>query len=702
AGVARVVVPVGRDVRRDGHQLLALLGGRDPRRAVPVRRRRPGDEDRPPGDRRLRLARLPAQRRPRPALRLPRARAVRPGRGPALQPAQAAARPVREGHRRQGGLAPVAVLVPVRPAGPAQRRRLGAVPAEGRGGEPLLQLGHRPPAEPPLQRDRHLRGPRQGPDLPEQGHPAGDARDVRRPRAPVDDRPPAEARGHGGRADAGAPVHPRPHAAPARAAQLLGLQHDRLLRPGRGVRLLRHRGPAGPGVQGDGPGPARGGDRGDPRRGLQPHRRGQPLRPDAVHARHRQRGVLPPGRGPAGVLHGLHRHREHAERPAPAHAAADHGLAALLGAGDARRRLPLRPGLHAGPRVLRRGPAERLLRPGAAGPDGLPGQADRRAVGRRPRRLPGRQLPAALDRVERRLPGHRPGLLARRAGDAGRVRRPHHRVPRPVRALRPAPGGQHQLRHRARRLHLARPGLLQREAQRGQRRGQPGRRVPQPLLELRGRGRHRRPGDPGAAGPAAAQLHRHPVPVPGRADAAARRRDRPHPARQQQLLLPGQRHHLAGLGERRRAAGRLHRPGLRAAPRAPGVPAAPVLQRPAGAARRRGAAAGHRLVHPGRPGDGRGGLGGRLRQVGRRLPQRRRHPGPQLPGRAGHRRLVHHDLQRPRRVDRLHPPVVGVRREVGAGPGHRDAAAGRAGAGRRAEHADRRGPLARRPAEGGL
>ena len=43
-----------------------------------------------------------------------------------------------------------------------------------------------------------------------------------------------------------------------------------------------------------------------------------------------------------------------------------------------------------------------------------------------------------------------------------------------------APGGQHQLRHRARRLHAARPGLLQREAQRGQRRGQQRRREPQP------------------------------------------------------------------------------------------------------------------------------------------------------------------------------------------------------------------------------
>ena len=108
---------------------------------------------------------------------------------------------------------------------------------------------------------------------------------------------------------------------------------------------------------------------------------------------------------------------------------------------------------------------------------------------------------------------------------------PAHRLRRPVRALRPPSGGAHQLRHRARRLHPARPRLLQREAQRGQRRGQPRRRVAQPVLELRGRGRDRRPGDPRAAGAAAAQLPGHAVPVPGRADAAARRRDSAAPSR---------------------------------------------------------------------------------------------------------------------------------------------------------------------------
>ena len=115
-------------------------------------------------------------------------------------------------------------------------------------------------------------------------------------------------------------------------------------------------------------------------------------------------------RGPA-LLHGLHRLRQHAQHAAPARAAAHHGQPALLGDRDARRRVPLRPGQHAGPRAVRGRQAGRLLRHHPPGPDPVAGQADRRAVGRRPRRLPGRQLPARLDRVERQVPRHRPAVL---------------------------------------------------------------------------------------------------------------------------------------------------------------------------------------------------------------------------------------------------------------------------------------------------
>ncbi len=105
--------------------------------------------------------------------------------------------------------------------------------------------------------------------------------------------------------------------------------------------------------------------------------------------------------------------REQPQRTASAHAAAHHGLPALLDPGDARRRFPLRPRLHAGPRTPRRRPSVGVLRSGATGSGGEPGQADRRTVGHRRRRLSGRQLPAVVDRMEREVPRHRPRLLAR-------------------------------------------------------------------------------------------------------------------------------------------------------------------------------------------------------------------------------------------------------------------------------------------------
>ena len=260
-------------------------------------------------------------------------------------------------------------------------------------------------------------------------------------------------------------------------------------------------------------------------------------------------------------VHRLHRLREHPRRPPSRGAGAAHGLAALLGHRDARRRVPLRPRLGAGPLDARRRPAVGLLRRRPPGPGGQQRQADRRAVGRRPRRLPGRQLPAAVDGVERQVPRHRARRLVRRARRRPRPRLPADRLLRPLPLRRPAPVRQHQLRHRARRLHAGRPGHLRAQAQRGQRRGQPGRREPQPQLELRRRGPDRRPGGPGAAGPAGAQPPGHAAAVHRRADADRRRRARPHPAGQQQRLLPGQRDLLARLEGRRRGPAARSSPG---------------------------------------------------------------------------------------------------------------------------------------------
>ena len=129
------------------------------------------------------------------------------------------------------------------------------------------------------------------------------------------------------------------------------------------------------------------------------------------------------------------------------------------------------------------------------------------------------------------------------------------------------------------------------QAQRGQRRGQPRRQRRQPLVELRGRGSDRRPrGDRPARRPVAGAADDVGA-VVRRADAARRRRARPHAGRQQQRLLPGQRDHLVRLVERRRRSPRLHPSPDRAAPRPPGVPS-PSLPR-----RRRGGA-GPPLVHP--------------------------------------------------------------------------------------------------------
>ena len=73
----------------------------------------------------------------------------------------------------------------------------------------------------------------------------------------------------------------------------------------------------------------------------------------------------------------------------------------------------------------------------------------------------------------------------------------------------------------------------------------------QPLVELRRRRADRRPRGPRAPRPPAAQPDHDAAALAGRADDARRRRARPHPGRQQQRLLPGQRDLLVRLEGRR-------------------------------------------------------------------------------------------------------------------------------------------------------
>ena len=364
--------------------------------------------------RRLRLALLPAGHRPRAALRLPRARAARPGDRPALQ------------SRRSCCIDPYATALDGEvqwdpavygyPLGGDDRERYDAdsAPFVPRSvvTNPWFEWGDdrqlRIPWHETVLYECHVKGlTMRHPEIPRR--PAGH---VRGHGAPGRHRAPHAARRHRGRADAGAPLHPRPPPGRQGPAQLLGLQLDRLPRPaqrllGVGRRAGRLR------VQVPGEDHARGRHRGHTRRGLQPHRGGQPPRPDAVLQGHRQPGLLPAGRRrPLLLRH--HGHRQHAEHAPAARAAADHRLAALLGERDARGRLPFRPRRQPGPPVPRGRPAVRLLRPHPGGPGGEPGQAHRRAVGPRRGRLPGGQLPDPVVGMERPLPGHRPRLLARR------------------------------------------------------------------------------------------------------------------------------------------------------------------------------------------------------------------------------------------------------------------------------------------------
>ncbi|CAA9335276.1 MAG: GH13_11 / GH13 / GH13_13 / GH13_10 / GH13_ 36 / CBM48 / GH13_32 / GH13_37 / GH13_14, partial [uncultured Gemmatimonadetes bacterium] len=671
-GIAGQAFPPGRDVGRAGRQLRPVLGERHGRGSLPLRHGRPHSGDGPraaPRPDGARVARLHPGAQAGAALRLPRGGPVRAAVGAALQPHQAAAGPLRPRRRRQGAVGAGGVRLPAGRGRPGQgraRQRRGHAPRH-RGGRPV-RLEGRPPAAHPLAPHGHLRGARQGAHgaAPRRAREA--ARHLRGGGAPRRGGAPQVHRRHG----AGAAPHPRLRGrrVPVRegADQLLGVQHPQLLRPGRALLRERGHGRAGAGVQGDGEGAARGGDRGDPGRGLQPHGRGEPHGAHPVVQGDRQPHVLPPDEGRPAVLHGLHGHGQHAERAPSAGHQADQRLAALLGAGDARGRLPLRPGLHPGARGARGGPAVVVLRRDPPGPRALRGQADRGAVGHRRGRLPGGELPRAVDGVERQVPRRRAHILAQRPGDHQRDGVPPHRLQRPVRRRRAQGVREHQLHHGARRLHAARPGVVQQEAQPGQRRREPRRPRPQHLVQLRRRGAHRRPGHPGRAREAEAQLPGDAPPFPGRADALRRRRDGAHPGGQQQRVLPGQRDLVAALGCGRARPGPagVHAPRGHPAPRAPRVPPPPLLPGPQDP---RLGAGGHHLAAPRRRRDDRRGVEQR-RALLRHAPGRRRHAGVGRTGRAGGGRHLPPALQRRPRAAGLHPSRDPHPRPLGGGARH--------------------------------
>ncbi len=278
-----------------------------------------------------------------------------------------------------------------------QRRRQRPARPQGRRAQPVLRLGRRPPR--PTRRCTRRsstrctsRASRPPPDIPEQlrGTYAGLAHPAAIDYLTV-------ARRHRGRAAAGPPVRARRPPGRAGPAQLLGLQLDRLLRPAqRATRRRARPGRAGHRVQGDGARAARGRHRGDPRRRLQPHRRGQPPRARSLSFK---------GIDNAAYYRLVADDRRHYYDTTGTGNSLNvrhpHVLQLIM---DSLRywvtemhvdgfRFDL--AADAGPAAPRGRSTVGVLRPDPAGPGRQPGQADRRAVGRRRGRLPGRQLPAA-------------------------------------------------------------------------------------------------------------------------------------------------------------------------------------------------------------------------------------------------------------------------------------------------------------------
>ena len=264
-------------------------------------------------------------------------------------------------------------------------------------------------------------------------------------------------------------------------------------------------------------------------------------------------------------------------------------------------------------------------------------------------------FPAPLARVERQVPRRHPPLLEGRRQPGRRGRLPAGRVRRSLSGRTPAAAGQHQLHHRPRRLHAARPGHLRQKHNdaNGERNsdgaddnqswnhGVEGETDDAGIIALRERQKRNL---------LATLFLSQGVPM-----LLARRRDGPHPARQQQRLLPGQRAVLVRLepGRSAQAAARLHPPDDRAAPQAARCCSAGISF----AATTSGTRSSKDicLVSPRRHRDDAGGLAAALRARAGVRAGRRRHPDRRRARAANHRRFLAGAAQRSSRTGGFSP-----------------------------------------------
>ena len=257
---------------------------------------RPRDARRADRAHRVPLARLPARGRAGAALRLPRPRRLRPEPRPPLQPRQAPDRPVREGDRGPDPL--------------RRRRACSRTPPTATTSSPTA------PTTRPRSRSAWSSTQRSTGRATGRSARRGTRRSSTR-RTSAASRSSTRAcrtdlRGtYAGLASDEAIAHLR--SLGVTAVELLPIHHIAdeeflhghgltnywgystvgFLAPHAALRGDRHARRAGARVQGDGQGAPPRGHRGDPRRRLQPHRRGQPPRPDALVQGRRQRLVLP-------------------------------------------------------------------------------------------------------------------------------------------------------------------------------------------------------------------------------------------------------------------------------------------------------------------------------------------------------------------------------------------------------------------------